>query len=395
LLSFLNSSLVNPTVPSVSVKSTGIGMRLAFPLSVNNMLQRRDMSKVTRYGVCICTFAGAPRGTNLDASWLDTAFSDAMGVASYFRKMSGGRKFVEWQVFGPIDLMTLVEKQNLDRIVPQPQSTIDGFQRAATAKGIPVSSFDHFVWIIDDNISTAGTTTNDSLVGGVDFTPQLSSHEMTHAFGVHYHADRKTDNDYADPFCMMGNGWTARSFENSRIANPNPSGVSRSPGFPHTTTGPGIITPYLYQAKWLDYTANVNNIQFNSLGEPTGTLTGSLYANQGAPPVRSPKKIALTIGGIPQTTEDPPQYWIEYRLPYGFDLGICRPVSTTVNDLPPEGVLVLHKVSFEGTLHSYVIDWIAVKKDNILKLPESTYVIKITNLDLDNPQVFYSLVKSS
>jgi hypothetical protein len=384
---FLNSSLVNPSEPSVSVKSTGIRMELASPLSLKNMLQRRDMSKVVRYGICICTFPGTPRGTNLDASWLDRAFSDPMGVASYFRKMSGGRRFVEWQAFGPIDLMTFAEKQDLDKKVPQPQVEIDGFRQAATTKGIPVNSFDRFVWIIDDNISTAGTTTSDSLISASEFTQQLCSHEMTHAFGVNYHADRKTIHDYDDPFCMMGRGPVARSFENGRISVPG--------RFPHSTTGPGIITPYLYQAKWLDYTANVNNIEFNSLGEPTGSLTGSLYTNQGAPPVGSPKKIALTIGCIPQTTEDLPQYWIEYRLPHSFDLGICRPVSTTVDDLPPEGVLVLHKVNFMGALHSFVIDWIAVKKNNILKLPESNYVIKITNFDLSNQQVFYSLVKSS
>lgn len=383
---FLNSSLVNPSEPSVSIKSTGIRMGLAFPLSLKNMLQRRDMSKVVRYGICICTFPGTPRGTNLDASWLNRAFSDPLGVASYFRKMSGGRRFVEWQVFGPIDLMTFVEKQDLDKKVPQPQVEIDGFRQAATTKGIPVNSFARFIWIIDDNISQAGTTTSDSLVSASEFTQQLCSHEMTHAFGVNYHADRKTIHDYDDPFCMMGKGWVARSFENARVAVPG--------GFPHSTTGPGIITPYLYQATWLDYTANVNNIEFNSLGEPTGSLTGSLYANQGAPSVGSPKKIALTIDSIPQTTEDLPQYWIEYRLPHGFDLGICKPVSTTVNDLPPEGVLVLHKVDFRGALHSFVIDWIAVKKDNILKLPELNYVIKITNFDLSNQQVFYSLVKS-
>ena len=49
----------------------------------------------------------------------------------------------------------------------------------------------------------------------------------------------------------------------------------------------------------------------------------------------------------------------------------------------------------KGSCIVYVIDWIAVKKDNILKLPDSKYVIKITNVDLDSEQVFYSLVKSS
>src|SRR5688500_19992483 len=106
-------------------------MGLALPLSLKNMLQHRDMSKVRRYGVCICTFTGTgtssvrslmdpsepslsvksigiqrkiefplyiksellapPPGTTMDAGWYDRLFSDPLGVASYFRKMSGGR----------------------------------------------------------------------------------------------------------------------------------------------------------------------------------------------------------------------------------------------------------------------------------------------------------------
>ena len=63
------------------------------------------------------------------------------------------------------------------------------------------------------------------------------------------------------------------------------------------------------------------------------------------PPIGSPRRIALTLGGSWNTAQDPPVYWIEYRIPQNFDLGICTVVSTKVNDLPSEGVLVLHQMN--------------------------------------------------
>ena len=112
--SFLNSGLVDPS--EASVKSIGIALGLPFPLSMKEMLQHRVISKVIRYGIYLCTYTDATRGTILDDGWLDRVFSDPLGVASYFRKMSSGRQIVEWQVF-PYKghIMTLAEKKILEK----------------------------------------------------------------------------------------------------------------------------------------------------------------------------------------------------------------------------------------------------------------------------------------
>jgi len=191
-----NSSLVDPSEPQVSVRALGHRVGMGGPLSVRALLGRRDRVRVSRWGFCVVTFTGIPRSTTLDTRWFDTLFADPDGVASYFRQMSGARRLVEWQVFTPGPLMNLASKQQLD--AGGPSSTVNGLRKAAAAPaiGIPVDSFDRFMWFIDEGVSTGGTTPSDSLVGAIDFTTQLATHEMTHAFGVHYHADQTQLDDY-------------------------------------------------------------------------------------------------------------------------------------------------------------------------------------------------------
>ena len=83
---FLTAGLVDPS--GSSVKSIGIAMGLPFPLSMKDMLKHGVISKVIRYGIYLCTYKDATRATILDDGWLDRVFSDPLGVASYFRKMS-------------------------------------------------------------------------------------------------------------------------------------------------------------------------------------------------------------------------------------------------------------------------------------------------------------------
>jgi hypothetical protein len=355
------------------------------PRSVRALLDRRDRVRVSRWGFCLTTFTNTPRTTALGTEWFDTLFADPDGVASYFRRMSGARRLVEWQVFTPGPLMTLDAKQALD--ASGADATIAGLRNAAKGAGIPVDSFDRFMWFLDDNgLSSSGTTPSDSLVGAVDFTPQLASHEMTHAFGVNYHADKDTLDDYADPFCVMGKGPIARSFENPWLTVPAPS------PFTHSTTGPGICAPYLYVAGWLDYQRNVVELPRDpiALAARIGT-TVTLAANQGAPTPGSPEAVALTFGGIPQGANDPSQYWVEYRRPRRFDRGVDRPVSTDTPDMPPEGVVVIHEVRFDlgrGVgLHAMVRGWTGASTGNFLALPWTSQQLLITGVDADHWQV--------
>jgi hypothetical protein len=237
--------------------------------------------------------------------------------------------------------------------------------------------------VINDQLSSGGTTPSDSLIGYDTITPQDAAHEMTHAFGVCSHADRLQLDDYADPFCLMGMGNTARSFQNPRLTVPG--------NFTHATTGPGLCAPYLYVAGWLDYKANVIEIGSGSVDEHVGE-TISLAANQGAPPWVSLQTIAVTFGAVPQTPNDPPQFWVEYRKPDGFDRGIDKPVSSNIADWPVEGGIILHKVTFGSArcpsqLHSMVSNWQGAAPGAVLTIPGTGYGLEITSVDRPGQRV--------
>jgi hypothetical protein len=380
---------VDPTEPSVSVKSIGIKRGLTLPdypfLYIKSML------------------LAPPRGTTMDTGWYHRLFSDPQGVASYFRKMSGGRQFVEWQVFGPINIMTWKEKKYLDaqEMLTGTKKVIhEGFRNAAAAVGIPVTAFDQFIFVIDDNnISAAGATgkpdeIQDTLAAARDIDPTLLFHEMGHAFGLH-HADGTQLNDYGDPYCVMGGQLMGVEFRPFVFENPRltvPVG-SRKGGLPpkdtgiHSATGTGICAPYLNQIGWLDSSTNVNYISFDGSGRALGDLEGSIYANQGGPPVGSPKQIALVIRPPTSIPFNGSEYWIEYRIPQGFDAKTFKPPG---NGYGP-GALLLREVVENKRSYYYSYPTL-IKKGNVVRLPKLSQVIRITDFkpSTHEEEVFYS-----
>jgi hypothetical protein len=208
MISFLNSSIVDPSSKVVSVKSVGSALGLASPLSVKDMLSRRDKTRVTKYGIYICTYTGGIRGTNLGDEWLDRVFSDPLGVASYFKKMSYGRRIVEWQVF-PYkgDIMTLAEKQVLEEKAKAKNDAwpeVEPTYQAALAKGIPVDNVDHVIFVIELDYARFGVRSHDHIfLAANDIRPNNICHEMGHIFGL-AHASQAEKGDYGDSYCLMG-----------------------------------------------------------------------------------------------------------------------------------------------------------------------------------------------
>ena len=401
---------MNPSETTVRVKSIGIAMGLTFPLSVKYMLKHRDMKKVIRYGICICTYTGQARATTLDTSWLDRAFSDVIGVAKYFRKMSCGRQFVEWVVFPYTqDIMTIDEKRALEKIVAKtthPWDEIEPTWRAALAKGIPVNTVDRVIFVIDEPSSRAGTThagtktDSHTFLAANDIRPNVICHEMGHAFGLP-HADQAQNDDYGDSYCVMGGRGP-----NPGLEFKNPRLTVKTGLDSHDGTGPGICTPYLSKLGWIDSSVNANHIYVNETTPDlvTGDLTGTIYANQGGLPVGSTKRIALIVEPLPipmSTIIHDSQYWIEYRIPQGFDQKIFDPPDK--KDYA-QGALLLREVvsphSYDvmsphtyDPYHSYYFYWTPIKKDQILRLPKLNYVIKITDFDSAAQGVSYSFEK--
>lgn len=365
----------------------GLTQRMAPPISLATLLNKRDKSKtrVMRCGICICTPIAASPQIPMPDYWFDRLFLDLDGVAAFFRHMSGGRKYIEWKIFRR-SLLTPAQKAAAD--AGGPAGAVTSLRQAAKQAGILVDDFDRFIWVIDDGISTGGTTPSDVLIGALDLTPQDLSHELTHAFGLCPHADLSSYDDYGDQFCVMAQGPVSRSFENPRLT------IVNTP-FTHATTGPGVIAPYLYELGWLDYRRNVAEVPTSNISQFTGGRVITLFANQGAPPPDSNRQIALALGGVPSQLSDPLQYWIEYRHTSRFDRQINAPVVTHVPDAPADGVLVLHEVAFLSArctgLHSFVRDWTGAIPGNRLAVPSLQVAVRIVAVDRPDRSVIVAI----
>lgn len=384
VVSLRNNSLVHPTTNFISAKAVGHANGMSFPMSLRGLLGKRDKSRVRRYAVWICTPTDMPRAIIQPGYWYDRLFGDRWGIASFFREMSGGHKYVEWQVFDK-PLLSTAQKAQADALVSTQglDVVVAAYRAAAQAQGQTLSDYDRYVWVIDDGTAVAGTSPSDILLTAQDGTVQLFSHEMTHTFGLCPHADQTTYDDYNDPFCIMGSGPVARSFRNRRL---DVDGAN----FAFGVSGPGICAPYLYAIGWLDYADHVEGIPPSSLAQNTGAALIILFANHGAPPEPG-RRIALALGDIPGQAGDPAQYWVEYRHTSHFDQQINAPVETGVPDMPTEGVVVLHEVSFINQrcsgLHSYVRGWVGAQSGQRLPIPTLGVSVRVVDVDSNAPSV--------
>jgi len=130
VVSLRNNSLVPPATDFVSAKALGHANGMSFPMSLRSLLDKRDKSKsrVRRYAVWICTPTDKPRVIVQPGYWYDRLFGDRWGIATFFREMSGGRQYVEWQVFdGP--LLSTAQKAQAD--MGGPAGVVAAFRAAA------------------------------------------------------------------------------------------------------------------------------------------------------------------------------------------------------------------------------------------------------------------------
>jgi hypothetical protein len=384
VVGLLNSSLVPAIAPVVSTKAVGHANSMSFPMSLRALLAKRATERVRRYCVWICTPTDQPRSIVQPAYWYDRLFGGRWGVATFFREMSGGQHYVEWHV---IDKPLLSTAQKASADAGGPPSTVAAYRAAAQAQGQTLSDYDRYIWVIDDGTANAGTSPSDTLLTAMDGTVQLFSHEMTHTFGLCPHADQTTYDDYNDPFCVMGRGAVARSFDNTEF---DVADVA----FRFGVSGPGICAPYLFALGWLNYADHVAAIPPEALAQNTGAALITLFANQGAP-LQSGRRVALALGNVPQKVGDPAQYWIEYRHTSRFDQKINADVASGEVDLPPEGVVVLHQVDYLAQrctgLHSYVRGWVGAQNGQSLPVPALKVAVRIVEVRPGDPSVTIAL----
>lgn len=390
IMSLRNNSLVPPAADFISARAVGHANGMTFPMSLRGLLDKRDKTRVRRYALWICT-PNDPKAQRMIVQpgyWYDRLFGDRWGVATFFREMSGGRQYVEWQVFDKPLLSTKAKAEADAQVANKGLGVVvDAYRDAARATGHTLSDYERYIWVIDDGTANSGTSPSDTLLTAQDGTVQLFSHEMTHTFGLCSHADQTSYDDYNDPFCVMGRGAVARSFNNRRL---DVAGAD----FAFGVSGPGICAPYLYAIGWLNFNDNVIGISLDALAQNTGAALITLFANQGAPP-EAGRRIALALGNIPSQVGDPAQYWIEYRHTSRFDQQINAPVITKIPDLPTEGGIVLHEVSFItdrcSGLHSFVRGWTGAQSGQRLPISALGVAVRVVDVDFRGPSVVVAI----
>jgi hypothetical protein len=333
-LSLRNSSFVGVADGDVSVAGIAARHGMSAPYSLRQLLSTRDTSIVQRWALVLIVCSDTTPQATMPLDWYDKLIFDLDGIQAFVRRMSGGRARIECQFFGPLSPLTLAQKQQAANAGMEP--TI--YRQAARDAGVELSTFHRIMWIMDDSGQSQGgvlTGGGDTFVGGVDLSPALICQEIIHTYNV-AHADRTVENDYGDTFCVMGDRSVARNFDHPALAWPGQ--------FNHALTGPAVIAPSLFGAGWLNYQIQVVGIVREELPDYVGTAI-TLHANQGAPPPGSYDKIAVAVGSPPTHRSHPPQLWVEYRRPVGFDREIVRPRGAAA-DLPSTGGLVVHSVTY-------------------------------------------------
>jgi len=280
-------------------------------------------------------------------------------IDSYYDAQSGGRLSVqciafEWQQIS----MTTAQWHDAGALAGRRV-----YESMITGGVLSRDDFDHFVVLIDDNISSLGVTPHEapetSIISAVgqrwQFTASNVIHELGHRLGaVHTWLDSPNGPiEYGGLFCVMGFENTKYAYLDQALIAPNEGAQGAIARF-----GPGMCFPNLVRAQWADPLLHAVRLTPYATGSVSGAiqiaaLHGAPKANQANPPVAC-------------IVELDDWYVIEYRSTSSqYDAGVP-------NDSPPyKGDLVVYRTPSTGPFAPLQVGTITAEPGNILTIDSS------------------------
>jgi len=264
------------------------------------------------------------RSTTLTRTWIQKACES---VKRYFEDQSGGRERPEFEVFDWFGLS--LTTQQWMALGGNVMGTVN--QELVAKRGDVLSTYEHFIYIIDDGISRSAATNGlETRISATDLDPALLAHELTHVYGADdtFLQTPGGPSRYDALFCIMGDEGRKHSFRDGSLVPENdPTDAER------TDCGPGMCVPTLLKTGWLDLTKHGVHVQGYTSG--LSASTARMRALDGAP---------QQAGGVPVCcyVDDGDRYLVEYRLPSArWDAGLPEAAA---------GWLVVHRTPIDEPL---------------------------------------------
>lgn len=290
------------------------------------------------------------KGTKRQAS-VTKAWLEHLGTALelYYDRQSGGQAGLICSAFDWTEI-PLTTQQWLAAGAFAGRQT---YQALALEGVLTTSNFDHFVVLIDDQLSHLGVTPKEapetSLIAAREVTATIVAHELGHRFGAGhtYLASSSGPIEYGGPYSVMGGEGGKHDFIDETLVLTDEGADSRN-----ARNGPGMCFANLTQTGW----ANPDQHAFHLKPYSDGSISQviELIALDGAPPPHQPIPIACII-------ELDDWYVLEYRsATTGYDAGVPNSVA------PSCGNLVLYQSPAVSPLTPLQIAEFAVQPGNIL-----------------------------
>lgn len=277
-------------------------------------------------------------------------------IDSYFRLQSGERTAMPCTVFEWTEI-PMTTAQWIDAKALAGRRAYESLIRTGL---LSRDDFDHFVILIDDNISSLGVTPSEawetSIIAAVGQTWPFTATNVLHELGHKVNAvHTKLDSpdgpvEYGGLFCIMGFENTKYAYLEQTLLGPDEGAQGAIARF-----GPGLCFPNLVLAGWADPSLHAVRLKPYANGSVSDTV--QIAALHGAPQAGQPAQPVACI------VELDDWYVVEYRSPMnGYDAGVPN------SSRPYMGDIVIYRTPAGGPFVPLQVGTITAEPGSILTI---------------------------